>query len=209
MQKIPKPAVKRLAMYYRCLERLREEGKEVTSSKEMAQRLGIKACQIRKDLSYFGEFGKRGIGYNIDNLLERLKEILGVEKAWKVIVIGAGNLGKAIAGHRVIKEQGFEIAALFDIDRRKVGTKVHGVEIKHMDELGDFVKKEGVKIAILCVPKESAQNAADEAEKAGVQGILNFSPRVIKANIPIENVDIAVALKSLTFQIIRRKGKHE
>lgn len=208
MEKIPKPAVKRLAMYYRCLERFKEEGKEVISSKEMAQRLGIKACQIRKDLSYFGEFGKRGVGYNIDNLLERLKEILGVEKAWKVIVIGAGNLGKAVAGHRLIRTQGFDIVALFDIDRRKVGKKVQDVEIRHMDELEEFVKKEGVKIAIICVPRESAQKAADEAERAGVQGILNFSPRVLKTSIPVENMDIAVALKSLTFQIIRRKGRH-
>ncbi len=207
--KIPKPAIKRLAVYYRCLQRMKEEGKDKTSSKEMAQRLGIKACQIRKDLSYFGEFGKRGVGYNIDNLLEKLKAILGLESVWRTVVIGAGNLGKAIAGYKGIKEQGFDIIALFDVDRRKVGKKVNNAKIHHIDELEEFVKKNDVKIAILSVPKEAAQQAAEAAEKAGVEGILNFSPRVINVSIPVENVDIAVSLKSLTFQIIRRKGKEK
>jgi len=206
---IPKPAIKRLAIYYRCLERMKEEGKEKTSSKEMAQRLGIKACQIRKDLSYFGGFGRRGVGYNIDNLLENLREILGLESVWKTVIIGAGNLGKAIAGYKGVKKQGFDIIALFDIDRRKVGKKVGVAEIHHIDELEDFVRKNNVKIAILSVPREAAQQVAEAAEKAGVEGILNFSPRVINVSIPVENVDITIALKSLTFQIIRRKGKEK
>ncbi|MCD6449042.1 MAG: redox-sensing transcriptional repressor Rex [Thermotogaceae bacterium] len=207
--KIPKPAIRRLAVYYRCLQRLKEEGKEKTSSKELAQRLGIKACQIRKDLSYFGEFGKRGVGYNIDNLLEKLKAILGLESVWKAIVIGAGNLGKAIAGYKGIKEQGFDVVALFDVDGRKVGKKVNEAEIHHMDDLEEFVKENNVKIAVICVPKESAQQVAEAAEKAGVEGILNFAPTVINVSVPVENVDIAVSLKSLTFQIIRRKGKEK
>lgn len=206
---IPKPAIKRLAIYYRCLERMKEEGKEKTSSKEMAQRLGIKACQIRKDLSYFGGFGRRGVGYNIDNLLENLREILGLESVWKTVIIGAGNLGKAIAGYKGVKKQGFDIIALFDIDRRKVGKKVGVAEIHHIDELEDFVRKNNVKIAILSVPREAAQQVAEAAERAGVEGILNFSPRVINVSIPVENVDITIALKSLTFQIIRRKGKEK
>ena len=207
MDKIPRPTIKRLAMYYRCLERMKEEGKEYTSSKEMAKRLGVKACQIRKDLSYFGEFGKRGVGYRVESLITRLREILGIETVWKAIVIGAGNLGKAIAGHKAIKDQGFEIVALFDVDRRKIGKKVGGLPVLHMNEVKDFVKKNNVRIAILCVPRESAQKAASKLEEAGIEGILNFSPSVIKASIPVENVDITVALKSLTFQIIRRKGK--
>ena len=207
MEKIPKPAVKRLAMYYRCLERLKGEGKEYTSSKEMAQRLGIKACQIRKDLSYFGEFGKRGVGYRIEKLMEKLKEILGIENVWKVVVVGAGNLGKALAGYSMMREHGFEVVALFDVDRRKVGKKVNDVSVLHMDELEEFVKENNVRIAILSVPRDAAQEAAERIERAGIEGIVNFSPVVLKVSIPVENVDISVSLKSLTFQIIRRKGR--
>ncbi len=209
MDKIPKPAVKRLAVYYRCLERLKGEGKEYTSSKEMAQRLGIKACQIRKDLSYFGEFGKRGVGYNIEKLMEKLKEILGIEKMWKVVIIGAGNLGKALAGYAMLKEHGFEVVALFDVDRRKVGKKVNNIEVLHMDDLERFVKENNVRIAILSVPRNAAQEAAERVEAAGIEGIVNFSPVVLKTSVPVENVDISISLKSLTFQIIRKKGKGE
>ena len=207
MEKIPKPVIKRLVMYYRCLERLKGEGKEYTSSKELAQRLGIKACQIRKDLSYFGEFGKRGVGYRIDHLHERLKEILGIGQTWKVVIIGAGNLGKAIAGHKPIRQQGFEIVGMFDIDGRKIGRKINGITVMHMNELEDFVRKNGVRIAILCVPPDSAQKAAEAAEKAGVEGILNFTTRVLKVNVPVENVDFSASLKSLTFQIVKRRGR--
>jgi redox-sensing transcriptional repressor len=207
MDKIPKPVIRRLVVYYRCLERLKAEGKEYTSSKELAQRLGIKACQIRKDLSYFGEFGKRGVGYRVENLYERLREILGIAHTWKAVIMGAGNLGKAIAGHKPIRQQGFEIVGMFDIDGRKIGRKINGVAIMHVNELEKFVRENGVKIAILCVPPDSAQEAAEMAEKAGVEGILNFSTRVLKVKIPVENVDFSASLKSLTFQIIKRKGR--
>ena len=207
MEKIPKPVIRRLVVYYRCLERLKAEGKEYTSSKELAQRLGIKACQIRKDLSYFGGFGKRGVGYKVDELHERLREILGIGQSWKAVVIGAGNLGKAIAGHKPLKQQGFEVVGMFDIDGRKIGRKFNGLTIMHMDDLEDFVRENDVRIAILCVPPDSAQEAAEAAEKAGVEGILNFTTRVLKVGVPVENVDFSAALKSLTFQIIKRKGR--
>ncbi len=206
MEKIPKPVIRRLVVYYRCLERLKGEGKEYTSSKELARRLGIKACQIRKDLSYFGGFGKRGVGYKVDSLSERLKEILGIGQKWRAVVIGAGNLGKAIAGHKPLQQQGFEVVGMFDIDGRKIGKKFRELEIMHMNDLEKFVKDNDVRIAILCVPADSAQEAAEAAEKAGVEGILNFSARVIKVSIPVENVDFSASLKSLTFQIIKRKG---
>ncbi len=207
MEKIPKPVIRRLVVYYRCLERMKGEGKEYTSSKELARRLGIKACQIRKDLSYFGGFGKRGVGYKVEELSERLREILGIGQKWKAVVIGAGNLGKAIAGHKPLQQQGFEVVGMFDVDGRKIGKKFGSLEIMHMKDLEEFVKKNDVRIAILCVPADSAQEAADVVEKSGVEGILNFSARVIKVSIPVENVDFSASLKSLTFQIIKRKGR--
>ncbi len=207
MEKIPRPVIRRLVVYYRCLERMKGEGKEYTSSKELARRLGIKACQIRKDLSYFGGFGKRGVGYKVENLRERLEEILGIGQKWRAVVIGAGNLGKAIAGHKPLQQQGFEIVGMFDTDGRKIGKKFGNLEIMHMSDLKKFVEENDVKIAILCVPADSAQDAAKAVEEAGVGGILNFSARVIKVSIPVENVDFTASLKSLAFQIIKRKGK--
>ncbi len=209
MEKIPKPTVKRLGLYYRCLEKLLEEDKHYTSSKEIAEKVGVKPSQVRKDLSYFGEFGKRGVGYPIKELLEKLKELLGIEREWKTVVVGAGNLGKAVAGYKGLKMHGFEVVGLFDVDKRKIGTTVHGVKVLPMEKLKSFVKKNNVKIGIICVPREAAQEVVEKLEEAGVQGILNFAPRVLKTELPVEHIDITLSLKALTFQMIRRKKKSE
>ncbi|PLV58758.1 redox-sensing transcriptional repressor Rex [Thermotoga sp. KOL6] len=203
--KIPKPVSKRLVSYYMCLERLLEEGEEVVSSEELAQRLDLKASQIRKDLSYFGEFGKRGVGYNVEHLYNAIGEILGVKKEWKLVVVGAGNIGRAVANYAVMRERGFKIVGIFDKDPSKVGKEIApGLTVMDVKNLEEFVKENGVEIGVIAVPADRAQEIAERLEESGVKGILNFAPVKIKVSIPIENIDITAALRVLTFEIVRR-----
>jgi redox-sensing transcriptional repressor len=202
--KIPKPTVRRLAIYYRCLTKLKDNSIDKTSSKEMADLLGIKASQVRKDLSYFGEFGKRGVGYNVDKLSFKLKEILGLKKNWNVAIVGAGNLGSAIANYAGIEKNGFKIISAFDVDEKKVGQMiVPGVTIQKLDEIEDRIKKNHIEIAILTVPVNAAQEVTDKLINCGIKGILNFTPTSISTpeDVSVEDVDFVISLKSLTFEI--------
>jgi len=211
VMKIPKPVSKRLSMYYRCLEKLKDEGIDVVSSKELAEKLDIKPSQVRKDLSYFGEFGKRGVGYHVDFLIENLEKILGIKEEWNIAIIGAGNIGKALSNYVGMREKGFKIVAVFDKDDGKVGKEIaEGIKVLHIKDLDRVVKEKNVKIGIIAVPASAAQEVAEALEKAGVSGILNFAPIKIKASIPVEEVDISSSLRTLTFEIIRKhstKGK--
>lgn len=202
--KIPKPTVKRLAIYYRCLTKLKETGIDKTSSKEMADALGIKASQVRKDLSYFGEFGKRGVGYDVDKLSYKLKEILGLKKNWNVAIIGSGNLGYAIANYSGLEKNGFKVVAAFDIDEKKIGRMIiPGVTINKFSEMSSIINENSIEIAILTVPAHESQNVADALVKSGIKGILNFTPSSLSVpeNISVEDVDFVISLKSLTFEI--------
>jgi redox-sensing transcriptional repressor len=202
--KIPKPTVRRLAIYYRCLTKLKDNSIDKTSSKEMADLLGIKASQVRKDLSYFGEFGKRGVGYNVDKLSFKLKEILGLKKNWNVAIVGAGNLGSAIANYAGLEKNGFKIISAFDVDEKKVGQMiVPGVTIQKLDEIEDRIKKNHIEIAILTVPVNAAQEVTDKLINCGIKGILNFTPTSISTpeDVSVEDVDFVISLKSLTFEI--------
>ncbi|ACM22694.1 MULTISPECIES: redox-sensing transcriptional repressor Rex [Thermotoga] len=204
-EKIPKPVSKRLVSYYMCLERLIDEGVEVVSSEELAKRLDLKASQIRKDLSYFGEFGKRGVGYNVEHLYNAIGEILGVKKEWKLVVVGAGNIGRAIANYAVMREKGFRIVGIFDNDPSKIGKEVApGLIVKDVSDLERFVREEGAEIGVIAVPADHAQGVAERLEKCGILGILNFAPVKIKVSVPVENIDITAALRVLTFEIVRR-----
>ncbi|MCD6551498.1 redox-sensing transcriptional repressor Rex [Thermotoga sp.] len=204
-EKIPKPVSKRLVSYYMCLERLIDEGIEVVSSEELAKRLDLKASQIRKDLSYFGEFGKRGVGYNVEHLYNAIGEILGVKKEWKLVVVGAGNIGRAIANYAVMREKGFKIVGIFDNDLSKIGKEVApGMVVMDAKDLERFVEEKKVEIGVIAVPAEHAQEVAERLEKSGVVGILNFAPVKIRVSVPIENIDITAALRVLTFEIVRR-----
>jgi len=208
--KIPKPVSKRLSMYYRCLEKLKDEGIDVISSKELANRLDIKPSQVRKDLSYFGEFGKRGVGYNVDFLLENLEKILGIKEEWNIVIIGAGNIGRALSNYMKIKEKGFKIVAVFDKDNEKVGKEIaEGIKVLHIKDLDKVVREKKVKIGIIAVPPSAAQEIAEILENAGVSGILNFAPTKIKVSIPVEDVDISSSLRALTFEIIRKRSTKE
>ena len=202
--KIPKPTVRRLAIYYRCLTKLKDNSIDKTSSKEMADLLGIKASQVRKDLSYFGEFGKRGVGYNVDKLSFKLKEILGLKKNWNVAIVGAGNLGSAIANYAGLEKNGFKIISAFDVDEKKVGQMiVPGVTIQKLDEIEERIKKNHIEIAILTVPVNAAQEVTDKLINCGIKGILNFTPTSISTpeDVSVEDVDFVISLKSLTFEI--------
>jgi redox-sensing transcriptional repressor len=208
--KIPKPTVRRLAIYYRCLTKLKDNSIDKTSSKEMADLLGIKASQVRKDLSYFGEFGKRGVGYNVDKLSFKLKEILGLKKNWNVAIVGAGNLGSAIANYAGLEKNGFKIISAFDVDEKKVGQMiVPGVTIQKLDEIEDRIKKNHIEIAILTVPVNAAQEVTDKLINCGIKGILNFTPTSISTpeDVSVEDVDFVISLKSLTFEIASSENK--
>jgi redox-sensing transcriptional repressor len=202
--KIPKPTVRRLAIYYRCLTKLKDNSIDKTSSKELADLLGIKASQVRKDLSYFGEFGKRGVGYNVDKLSFKLKEILGLKKNWNVAIVGAGNLGSAIANYAGLEKNGFQIISAFDVDEKKIGDMIiPGVTVQNLNELEERVKSNNIEIAILTVPVNAAQEVTDKLINCGIKGILNFTPTSISTpeDVSVENVDFVISLKSLTFEI--------
>jgi redox-sensing transcriptional repressor len=203
--KIPKPTIKRLAMYYRCLENKKAKGMQKTLSKEIAESLEIKASQIRKDLSYFGEFGKRGVGYDIDKLMDSIKTILGLNKKWNVAIVGVGNLGSAIANYTGLEKNGFIIKAAFDKNKSKVGTQISaGVLVYDMNDLKKICKEKNIEIAILTVPASVAQQVTDMLVETGIKGILNFTPTTIKTpeNISVEDVDFTISLKSLTYDIV-------
>jgi redox-sensing transcriptional repressor len=205
--KVPKPTIKRLAMYNRFLRELREEGIPKTSSHEIAEALNIKASQVRKDLSYFGEFGKRGVGYDVENLCLKIHKILGTERVWNVAIIGVGNLGKAISHYPELEKYKFKIVAAYDVDKRKINSVLlPGILIKHIKELKNKNNDLDFEIAILTVPSNVAQEVANILIEAGVKGILNFAPVTLNSDdrVVIENVDFVVSLKTLTYEIVSK-----
>ncbi|HOK83185.1 MAG TPA: redox-sensing transcriptional repressor Rex [Pseudothermotoga sp.] len=203
MSKIPKPTVRRLAIYYRCLERLEQQGEDSISSKALAQMVHIKDSQVRKDLSYFGSFGRRGIGYDIRRLLGEIQKILGIHKRWNVIIIGAGNIGQAIARFKQIEKHNFQIVGVFDTDHRKIGKQITpGLVISDMSSLEEFIRQNQAEIAVIATPAEAAQSVADRLEKSGIKGIICFAPITLNCNIPVEYVDITVFFKTLVHSVV-------
>lgn len=203
--KVPKPTIKRLALYNRFLTELKESGADKTSSKEIAEVLNIKASQVRKDLSYFGEFGKRGFGYVVDDLLFRIQKILGTERIWNIALIGIGNLGKAISHYPELEKNKFKIVSAFDVDKRKINSiLLPGITIKHINEIHQEKQKKNFEIAILTVPVTAAQQVTDLLVKEQIKGILNFTPTTLNVpeNIMVENVDFVISLKTLTYEIV-------
>lgn len=201
MLKIPDATIKRLSLYYRILRPLAVQGTRGISSKNLASLLSINPAQVRKDLSYFGTFGKPGAGYTVSGLVSKIAEILGISKERKVIIIGAGNLGTALAAYRGFNVFGFNICALFDIDPNKVGKKIKGIPCFNINALSRFVQKEKIEMAVISVPAESAQGVAELVVRSGIKAILNFAP--VRLNVPggvkVNNVDLALELKSLSY----------
>jgi redox-sensing transcriptional repressor len=195
--------VKRIIVYCRYLEMFQKKGVKIISSKDVTVFLGINASQFRKDLSFFGEFGKRGVGYDVNNLLNSLKAIIGLEQKVQVIVVGVGKLGAALIGYPGFSKLNIEITAAFDKDFEKIGRKIENLEVLHIKKVESVVKKNNIKIAVLCVPAEEAQKVADLLVGAGIQSILNFAPTYLDLpkNIYLNNVDMASELGSLIFKL--------
>jgi len=196
----------RLSVYLRCLNALDAEGTKTVSSKALADEFQLNAAQIRKDLAYFGEFGVRGVGYYVKELKRHLRQILGLDRTVKVAIVGAGNLGLALADYPGFRQEGFAIVALFDTEKSKIGHRSKGgVRIFDVNDFRKMVKKEGIDIAVLAVPARAAQPVASMIVAAGVRAILSFSPGALKVppQVKLKNMDLTVSLESLSFFLAR------
>lgn len=200
---IPDIVVGRLPIYLRALQRMALDGQYVTSSQELSVRLGISAAQIRKDLSQFGEFGKQGTGYNIEFLIERLRQILKVDRVWDMVVIGAGDIGNAVARYQGFADRGFRVVMIFDNDPRKIGFQIGSFVIKGLDSMAEAIQSAGIQVAMIAVPASTAQAVADELVSAGIKAILNYAP--ISLNVPegvhVQNTDPATHLQRMTYYL--------
>lgn len=200
---IPDIVIGRLPLYLRALNRLQQEGRDVTSSHELGRKLGISSAQIRKDLSHFGGFGKQGTGYQVEFLVNKLRSVMQINQEWNVAVIGAGNLGSAISHYRGFTDRGFRIAWVFDSDPGKVDTPLGDLTVQPLEELQETLQTHQVKIAMIAVPAEYAQQVADTLVEAGVQAILNYAP--INLNVPehvmVQYIDPVVHLQHMTFYL--------
>lgn len=208
-RRIPEAAVGRLPVYLRILTDLRNDGVTQISSDQLAELAGVNAAKVRKDLSYLGTYGTRGVGYEVQFLSYQIQRELGLNQSWPVVIVGAGNLGQALANHAGITERGFDIAGVVDNDISKVGTVVGGVRVRHTDELAEIVKTKQVSIGVVATPAQHAQEAADLLVKAGVGSILNFASAVLSVprSVNVRKVDLALELQILSYhEQIRNNG---
>ncbi len=199
---IPEATVARLPIYLRALLDLAEGRGEMTvSSEDLAQMAGVNAAKVRKDLSYLGSYGTRGVGYDIEYLLYKITRELGLTQDWPAAIVGVGNLGRALASYKGFSERGFRITALFDVDENVIGDEVGGMDIKHLDDLKDIVAEEGITIGIIATPPAAAQEVAERLVDAGIKSILNFAPAVVNVapDVNVRKVDLSIELQILSF----------
>ncbi len=203
---IPKTTINRLSLYLKCFIELSESKINFISSSELANFIGLNPAQVRKDLSYFGKFGRRGLGYNVEILRHKISEILGTQKLWKVAIIGIGNLGRALLTYAGFKDRGFKIVAGFDNAPDKIGWEIDGIKIYSIEELEKIIKKEKIELIILTTPKSAVQEIINRLKNINVKGILNFAGKYLLADekLKIRNVDISLELEQLTFFISNR-----
>ncbi len=201
--KIPRPTVKRLSLYLRELETGPPPDQPTISSKQLGAALGLTDAQVRKDLAYFGQFGHPGIGYEVSELTDRLRQILRTDRTWNTAVVGAGRVGRALMAYERFRQKGFEIVAVFDSDPAVIGQEIAGHRVRLMADLPGLVKQRDIKIGIITVPADAAQGVADALIDAGVPGILNFAPVRLEVRdaVSIASVDFSVSLEQLAFQI--------
>ena len=200
----------RLSVYLRCLNTLETAGARTISSQALADQFHLNAAQIRKDLAYFGEFGVRGVGYYVRDLKRHLRQILGLDRKLRVAIMGAGNLGLALADYPGFRQEGFEILALFDNLREKVGQKSRGgVPIHDIHDLKKVMRREGIRIAVIAVPAPAAQQVLTLVVAAGIKAVLNFSPGALQAppDVKLKSVDLTVSLESLSFFLAQDNGE--
>lgn len=200
---VPDIVVSRLPLYLRALNFLAEEGVETISSAELAQRLGISSAQIRKDLSFFGEFGKQGTGYNVEFLRKKIKEILNLTKIWDVALVGAGDLGHALVHYGGFLGQGFRISLVFDNNPQKIGQEIAGLVIQPASRMKELIRQHGIQIAIIAVPASAAQKVTDELVAAGVRAILNYAPITLKVppGVHVQYIDPVTRLQHMTYYL--------
>ncbi len=205
-RRIPEATVARLPVYLRILSEQFEAGVVNMSSEELAEFAGLNAAKVRKDLSYLGSYGTRGVGYDVEYLVYQIRRELGLNHDWPVVIVGAGNLGQALAGYGGFGDRGFPVGGIVDVDPAKVGTVVGGVRVRHVDELAQVVRSRNLAIGVIATPGSAAQEAADALVAAGVTSLLNFAPALV--NVPIgvtvRKVDLAVELQILSYHEQRR-----
>ena len=207
MKRIADSTVRRLSGYLRFLEDFEGRGLATISSDELARRGGTTSAQVRKDLSFFGSFGKRGLGYSVPELAGRLREILGLGREWRVIIVGAGKIGAALAQHRGFHQRGFNILAAYDNNPAKLGRSLDGIPVRDISQMERDIAKERPHIAVVTVPAEEAQRIVDRVVKAGVRAVLNFAPTQLYAppDFIIKNVNMAMELEGLSFALANRE----
>lgn len=200
---VPDIVVSRLPLYLRALNFLAEEGVETISSAELAHRLGISSAQIRKDLSFFGEFGKQGTGYSVEFLRKKIKEILNLTRIWDVALVGAGDLGHALVHYGGFLGQGFRISLVFDNNPQKIGQEIAGLIIQPANRMKELIRQHGIQIAIIAVPASAAQKVTDELVAAGVRAILNYAPITLRVppDIHVQYIDPVTRLQHMTYYL--------
>ena len=208
VRRIAESTVRRLSIYLSFLEEIEGEGVLTTSSDDLARLGGTTSAQVRKDLSFFGSFGKRGLGYSVPELASRLREILGLGKEWRVCIVGVGKIGAALARYAGFAERGFMVTGLYDSDRSKIGKRSDGVVVKDTAELERDIKSGTYDIVVLTIPPETAQDIVDRVVKAGIKAILNFAPvqLVVPNDVTLRTVNMAMELEGLTFALTNRNS---
>ena len=206
MRKVAESTIRRLSLYLRLLEEFEGQGIETVSSDALAGRGGTTSAQVRKDLSFFGSFGKRGLGYPVNELVGRLQKILGLDRRYRVAMIGAGKIGSALVQYRGFKQRGFDIVAIFDVDPAKIGRQWNGLTIQDIATLEDVVRVAAIDMAVLVTPAEAAQPLADRLVALGVKAILNFAPvqLVVSEEIVVKTVNLALELETLSYALTNK-----
>jgi redox-sensing transcriptional repressor len=203
---IPEATVARLPVYLRSLQEFSDAGEVTISSERLAETAGVNAAKVRKDLSHFGSYGTRGVGYDIDYLIVEISRELGLTHDWPCVIAGIGNLGQALANYPGFSERGFKVATLVDVDDSKVGTVLNGIRVEHLASLPDLVRELSISIGVIATPAVAAQEVADQMVAGGIESILNFAPTVLAVpdGVSIRKVDLAVELQILSFYNERR-----
>jgi redox-sensing transcriptional repressor len=201
--KISESTVRRLSLYLRYLQEAQARGEETISSRSLASRGGTTSAQVRKDFSVFGSFGKRGLGYSVAELLKAIEEILGLNRRWRVALVGAGKIGSALFSYRNFQRRGFDIVAVFDTDEDKIGSVWSGLRVRPDSEMERVLEEEEIEIVVIAVPADSAQAVVDRVVTSGVHGILNFAPvrLMVPDRVALRNVDMVVEMEGLTFTL--------
>ena len=204
--RIPEATVARLPVYLRCLVDMSERGTHRVSSDQLADAAGVNSAKVRKDLSYLGSYGTRGVGYDVEYLVYQMSRELGLHREWPVVIVGAGNLGQALANYAGFHDRGFPVVHLVDVEAAKVGTTIGDIEVRHLDELPQLVAEHGITIGVIATPGGVAQEVADRLVLAGVTAILNFAPTVLTVprGVAVRKVDLAVELQILSFHEHRK-----